>query len=210
MSSLKQVIVAATIPFSVFATSSVTDGFNINIAESHVGSYYMGDSSMKQQEELAKKAYYSCFSEGTSKSFIYSSLEESKQSDLLTNSMEFSFSTVASILGEHSSKRLRSFQKYKKGWDAGRGQEMSMESVKQMSYFLSQYQDYIPKNETCVFMSKDGNIILNWPHNSDNTTVELEFRENDILLFAERDDLESVISYGDGNWLGYLSKYGNF
>lgn len=100
--------------------------------------------------------------------------------------------TTRSVLGEYNITRLREFADLSQGWDSGRGQRMNLLSLELVSRFLSDTK-FRPDNPS-VFMSADGNIVINWLDRGDESSmVELEFRDSGINYYIEMADEEGTV-----------------
>lgn len=99
---------------------------------------------------------------------------------------------IKSALGEYNVARLREFAKLSFGWDSGRGQPLSLSSLKSASQFLSD-TGFRPDNPS-VFMSADGNVVLNWLDRSNmSSIIELEFTGGEINYYIEKTDEEGSV-----------------
>ena len=99
------------------------------------------------------------------------------------------------ILGENGVKRFNEFLSYEKGWDFGRGEPLSKNSVAILDSFLNLFED-IKGKEPSLFLTRSGNLQLSWEDDSVNTT-EIEFFPDKIEYLIESDNEEGEIYLKD-------------
>jgi len=99
---------------------------------------------------------------------------------------------VKELIGKNGVSRIQSFAALKPGWDQGRGQRLSPDSLRHFNGFFG-FGNLRPKGLS-VFLSVDGNLIGNWLDDEGNV-IELEFSGGEFSYFVEASGEESVAKY---------------
>jgi len=102
------------------------------------------------------------------------------------------------LVGAQGQSRIEIFRQMSAGWDNGRGQALNLESLRQANEY-ARGMGY--RADVSVFMSEEGNIVLNWfdpPATAETAgkTVEIEFGQV-VSVYIERTGAEFRALYGD-------------
>lgn len=122
-----------------------------------------------------------------------SSIIDSPQSEK-RSPIELSENTKRAI-GENGARRFDEFKGYQRGWDFGRGNPLSANSVRIFEWFLGR----LPEIVACapsLFLTHYGNLQLGWGDAQGNS-VEIEFFPNKLEYFIESLKEEDSVSLRD-------------
>jgi hypothetical protein len=94
-------------------------------------------------------------------------------------------------LGDNGIDRLREFERYEPGWDAGRGNPMSIMSLSSLEWFLNQLPE-LANPEPSLFLARSGNLQLGF-EDVNGHAVEIEFFPTKIEYYFENSDDEGSV-----------------
>ena len=102
------------------------------------------------------------------------------------------------LVGSNGQARIEIFRQMEAGWDHGRGEALKLESLRKANEWA---QGIGYRMDVSVFMSTDGNIVLNWHDplpsvDGSGKIVELEFGEV-VSVYIEKTGVEFRALYGD-------------
>lgn len=102
------------------------------------------------------------------------------------------------LVGSQGQSRIEIFRQMSAGWDSGSGEALNLESLRQANEY-AKGMGY--RADVSVFMSQEGNIVLNWndPPSTPEVagkTVEIEFGQT-VSVYIERTGAEFRALYGD-------------
>ncbi|MDT5122637.1 MAG: hypothetical protein QOC96_2119 [Acidobacteriota bacterium] len=102
-------------------------------------------------------------------------------------------------LGANGLRRLFEFSEYRVGWDAGRGQPLSIGSLSSLEWFLDRLPE-LSAIEPSLFLTRNGNLQLVFEDHSGNA-IEIEFFPDKLEYYFEDNDEEGFIQLSDVNGL---------
>lgn len=99
------------------------------------------------------------------------------------------------VVGPRGMKRLTDFGNLDSGWDGANGRRLDIHSVERFSHFFAE-TNFCP-NDACIFMSRDGNVVVNWldPASAGQDIIELEFCVDGIDYFIEASGEEGSVPF---------------
>lgn len=150
--------------------------------------------------------YNELFSGVTRHVGVHWSVTEEQTLQTLTEkrAKEAALQAVREKLGEHAAYRLERFMAYQEGWDSGRGDPLQLGSLEGLPKFLAMAD--LGNRDAAIFMSPDGNVVLNW-HRNQGSLLEIEIFRDSILCFDEAEDSEVYLPM-DRSALGeYFSRH---
>ncbi len=92
---------------------------------------------------------------------------------------------ASTILGANGVARFNEFLSYHAGWDFGRGQVLSRNSLLRMEQFLEEHPNF--RRRPSLFFTEEGNLALGWEDPADKM-IELEFSTEGYTLYLEGAD----------------------
>lgn len=98
------------------------------------------------------------------------------------------------FVNKRAAERFRKFTEYSDGWDGKGSRGLSLVSLKSLTKFISKYR--LNRDDVGIFMSSQGNLILNWPVNNDGL-AEVEFHGDKLEFYFEANDHGEVLSLSD-------------
>ncbi len=98
-------------------------------------------------------------------------------------------------LDAHSAERLAQIFDCEAGWDGSNARELSLESLHWCAQFISSYE--LRGKEVGVFMSPDGEMVLNWPKTAGGGLAEITFSKNGYSLFVTGWDDDAFYEFSD-------------
>jgi hypothetical protein len=94
-------------------------------------------------------------------------------------------------LGENGLLRLFEFSEFRAGWDAGRGQPLSIGSLSSLEWFLDQLPE-LSASEPSLFLTRNGNLQLVF-ENARGDAIEIEFFPNKLEYYFEGGEEEGSL-----------------
>lgn len=98
---------------------------------------------------------------------------------------------VRKILGSENESRLEEFKLYEKGWDSGKGESLSKESIAILNCFVNKLPDF-GLTPPSLFLTRSGNLQLSWEDNS-GSPIEVEFFPDRIEYYVARTEEEGSV-----------------
>jgi hypothetical protein len=105
----------------------------------------------------------------------------------------------SACLGAHAAERLTMLLECKTGWDGCDAAALNLASLNIASHFVSTFD--LREKEVGVFMSRDGNIVLNWPRPNDHKIVEIEFFPDCYSLYVGGNEDADFFDFGDTTFM---------
>jgi hypothetical protein len=99
------------------------------------------------------------------------------------------------ILGENGVHRFNEYLSYDKGWDSGRGEYLSKQSIAILDSFINSFEK-LKEKEPSIFLTRSGNLQLGWEDKFDKV-IEIEFFPNKIEYYIESNNEEGDIDFTD-------------
>lgn len=104
----------------------------------------------------------------------------------------------AVCLNDHAAQRLNMLFGCEENWDGQGASDLDLASLNIASHFISIYD--LRGKEVGVFMSADGNTVLNWPAPNGSGLVEIEFLPDGYSLFVSGMDDEKFFDFDDAGF----------
>lgn len=93
---------------------------------------------------------------------------------------------AAAAIGVRGVERLKKFSTLPNGWDGRDGQPLNKDSLDRLSDFFALTNFNAP--DLSVFMTSEGNAVINWQRN--DGLVEVEFGPTELSYYIEGSDVE--------------------
>ena len=87
------------------------------------------------------------------------------------------------ILGLNGMSRFNEFRRYPKGWDEGKGKELSTRSTAVLEAFLQAFGDF--NDQPSLFFTRDGNLQMGWEDKAGHA-IEIEFFPERVEYYIEQ------------------------
>lgn len=97
---------------------------------------------------------------------------------------------VSENLGEHAAERFRRFMDYPDGWDHGCGRRLDPGSIDAFLRLLRMTD--LPTANVGLFMSPDGNVVINWESPTDDF-IEIEIEPETLEVYLGSEDREITV-----------------